>query len=351
MYGMESAELLINDVMTLEADNVFVYSRPKWVIETPLEGTIMPAAPGQSQPGNNGAVLDLREPVVRQLNPGQHLVNATKDFVPFQSQGFLTTALALYSKNVQNPVAQGESPGASPAGYTVATLTGNATSVDNDQIKNEAVAWGLVVDCCRRIVRDTIQHPVWIAVPMEEGDKKGVEWLKLDPDDVTEVATLCEIDPDNEATRLANRQSWIEGNTGGYVPRREVQIRAYNSRDPDRWDYELIKDKAKEIGAQVAIELAMQEVRAFAQPPAPEPPVGPDGKPLGLVGPDGNPIDSASMQAKGGTPAPPAPPTVGAGLAEASQTGGFGNPDGMKANDAQQKAGTNRGYTPTVERW
>lgn len=344
MWGVESGELLINDVMTLEADNVFVYSRPKWVIETPLGGTIMPAAPGQQQPGSNGAVLDLREPLVRQLNPGQTLVNATKDFVPFQSQVFLNTALALMARNLQNPVAQGESPGASPAGYTVATLTGNATAPDVDQVKNEAVAWGLVVDCCRRIVRDTIQHPVWIAVPMEENGTKSLKWMKLDPDDVTEVACISEIDPDNPATRLANRQSWMEGHASGFVPRREVQKRAFDASDPDQWDYEIIRDKGKEIIAQLAIEMAVQEVRAFGQPPPP--PVGPDGQPTGLVGPDGKTPISSATSAPGGAPADPNPPTVGPKTAAASQAG-----SSFKANDAQQKAGQGGTYTPAVQRW
>lgn len=347
-WGLESAELLINDTMTLEADNVHVYSRPKWVIQTPVAGTIMPAAPGQKQPGQNGAVLNLNEPGIKQLNPGQELVNATKDFVPFMAQNFLSTALALFGRSTQNPIAQGESPGASPAGYTVATLTGNATSVDNDQVKNEAVAWGQVVDCCRRIVRDTIKHPVWMAAPMENNESGGVEWLKMEPEDITEVATICEIDPDNDATRLANRQSWIEGNTGGYVPRREVQIRAFGARDPARWDYELIKDKAQARLADLAVEMAIEETRAFGmgEPPPPPPPGS------GLVGPNGEELPSTLRQpGAGGAPSDPNAPPVGAVQSQASQASSQAlKPGGMKANDAQQKAGQNRGYVPTSER-
>ncbi len=345
-YGMESMELTVNDLLTLAVDVQYTYSRPKFVIETPIDKDIMRNAPGSPDAGKP-AVVDLSQPGVVQLNPGQKLVNVLQGFQPYLQLPVIQTVMSLWQRSGLNPIAQGESPGASPAGYTVSTLTENATSVYEDCVRNEAQAWSRVVDFCRKMVRDTIKERVYLSAPVMDGTKAGSEWLGLAPDDVSETPAIVTIDPTSNANRMAKRQSLQEGNKQGFIPRRVVQLEGYGADDPSAWDDEIILDAGEQQLAQWSVQSAMEALQAFGQQ-AQAPPPG-----SGLVGPDGQPVSSADPRFAGaGTPAPPNPPSVGAEQAAASHGGVFGTKPGPAAfPSAAARAGqSSNGYIPANQK-
>lgn len=332
-WGMGSAELAINDMMTLMMDVTWKNRHPKFVVETELQGRFLP------DPNNPNApmALDLSDiDTVQQLLPGQKLVNGYKDWEPYFQMPMLELALSIWGRSAQNPIAQGQSPGADPAGYTVATLTDNAGTVYKDNIANEAKLWGQVVDFVRRMVRETIKLPVPLTASAGRG-KVGVEWLALTPEDVSDVPAIVTIDPNSDAHRLANRQSWMEGNERGYVPRREVQVRAFGAEDPEEWDDEIVLDGMRERIAQMAVEGAMTEVGMLQMPP-------PGAQGGGLVDQNGNPMPPSGGAGPSGPPIPqgppsPQPPTVG-GAAQGASTAFTGS----------ARAGQDNGYVPASRR-
>jgi len=311
-FGMESMELAVNDMMTLALDVQYTYSRPKLVIETPVEGQLMVDA------NDKPTVLDLSNANgVQQLNPGQRVTNVLQGFQPFLQLPLLGTVMNLWQRSGLNPIAQGESPGAAPAGYTVATLTDNATTIYEDLIRNEAVTYGRVVDFARMIVKETLKERVVLAAPVVEGKTTETQWLGLGPEQVSETPCIVTIDPTTDSNRMAKRQSLMQGHKEGYVPRRVVQVEGYGADDPEAWDEELVLDAGtKQLGSW-AIDSAMRRVQMLEQEAA----APPSGAGSGLVGPDGQPISSRMVGTGGpnsGMPAAPQPPTVGAELAAAS---------------------------------
>lgn len=328
-YGMGPAEIALNDTITLMLDTMWKNRQPKWVVETALGGRYIAKEGKPDEP----TTLDLSDlEAVQQLLPGQTLKNAYENWEPWFQMPLLSVILDMWGKSAMNPVAQGESPGASPAGYTVATLSNNALTVYKDNVMNEARAWAAVVDFIRTMIRDTLKVPVPLTAALAGRRTKGqVEWLTLAPEDITNVATLCKIDPNSESSRLANRQSWMEGNERGYLPRHIVQTNAFGAEDPSEWDDDIVLDGLRERVAQLGVEGAMMDVQMMEAPP---PPPG-----SGLVDPSGREIPSA-LGAPGAAPASPNAPTVGpqeSAGASAAFTGAA-------------RAGENNGYVPRSER-
>lgn len=334
-WGMGPAEVALNDIITIMIDTMWKNRQPKWVVETAIDGRVIPDA---TNPANN-ATLDLSDlEAVQQLNPGQTLKNAYENWEPWFQLPLVNLLFETWGKSAQNPIAQGTSPGADPAGYTVATLTDNAMTVYKDSIANEARAWGQLCDFIRLMIRDTIKVPVPLTVPMADKRLGGVEWLALGPDDITEVPTIVTIDPNSDAHRLANRQSWMEGNAAGFVPRREVQVRAFGAEDPEAWDDEIVLDGMRERVAQLGVEGALMDAQMIQQPPPVDPAAGGPPPPSGLVGPDGvTPISSSPPVPTGPPPVPP--PSVGAPAAQASA-----------AFTGAARAGEDNGYVPRSAR-
>lgn len=339
-WGMGSMELAMNDLLTLAQDVQFTYSRPKWVIEQPnMEGGIMRAEDGQPK------TLDLTQAGVPQLEPGQKLTNALNGFEPFLQHPVLQTIMQLWQRSGLNPVAQGESPGADTAGYTVNSLQGAAQSVYERNLDSEASVLEQVVDFGRQVVKDTIRERVYQAVPMA-GRKKGSEFLPYGPDDVTEAPSVITIDPMSDVNRQAVRSSLMEGNERGFVPRRIVQMDGFGAQDPDEWDDELIIDKTKEKlldrmvdSALARVDLADKAEEQAAMAGAPQVPPGMGGGQPGMPGMPADPMNTGAPQ----------PPSVGAGMAAASQGQAFADgaaAGGVPMSAPAMRAGQGNGYMP-----
>lgn len=325
-WGMADMEKALNDVLTLELDNSFVFGKPKAVIETEASGQIrsLPEHPFR---------LDLQQPGVPELLPGQHIQNAFKDFQPYPTVEVKNTILSLWQRSGLNPIAQGESPGSDPAGYTVNSLQGAAQNLYEGNLDNEARAAGELCDYVRLLIRDTIGLPVYLSTPMADRRKGGTEWLGLGPDDVDETPAVVWIDPMSDVNRLALQQSLRQGNKEGYVTRRRVQEQGFGIDDPAAEDDEMLIDQAVEQLAALALEEAKATIFAAQQPAGPV-----------ILGPDGNPLPPSGM-GPGGAPAQPQPPTVGGPQAEASRAfGREGGPAALQSSTAL--AGQGRAHVP-----
>ncbi len=330
-WGMKDMELTVNDLMTLELDVRYTTSRHRPVIETDSTGRAMETKNGKP------AVLDLSGDAVPYLAPGQHIVDAFANFKPQGNHEMVNAILGLYQRSGLNPIAQGESPGADPAGYTVNSLTQAAQSQYEILLDNFARTLGNIVDFARLTVRDTIREKVYLSVPMADNKQGGTEWLALGPDDVDETPSIVVIDPLSDANRISVRQSLEQGNKEGFVSHRRVQSEGYNIDDPDAEDDDIAVDAAVNDLLQAAIEEAKATIYGRQAPPS------------GLVGPDGNPLPPSGggqqPTANGAQPAQPQAPTVGAGNAAASQFGAQPGPARQSAVSAQ--AGQARGMAAT----
>lgn len=305
-WGMESMELTLNDLMTLLIDMRYTYSRPKWVVETPLQGQLMMNDPEHPR------TLDFTLPGVPELNPGQELKNALDGFQQYMALPEFQMLLDMWQRSGLNAIAMGESPGSSPAGYTVNSLSGAAQLLYMVNLNSEAATVGRIVDFSRLMVRDTIRERVYQAAPMADSRKGGTEWIGLSPDEVTETCSICTINPNSPQSQMAKAQSLMQANKAGFVPRAYVQREAFGAEDPQAWDDEIAIDIADDKLILADIDDALMQVRS-TQPPPPQQPGGPGGS--GLVDQHGNPLGPPA----GTTPAAPNPPTVGPGNNERSQ--------------------------------
>lgn len=302
-WGMSGIELALNDLLTLGTDTAFAYSKPRIAVKTPADGRLLM---GQDK---KPRVLDFSDPSrVEQLNPGQEITDATAGFKPNLPRDVMDTLMGLWQRSGLNPIAQGESPGADPAGYTVNSLMGAAQAMYEVLLDNEARTWGRICDFVGLVIRDTLQEAVYLSVPVSEQGRRGQrrEWLRLGPEDIDDTNAIVTIDPLSDANRLAIRQSLTQGYKDKIVPRREVQEKGYGAEDADAWDEEIIEDAAIDQLSALLIEVAKQRVFGIASPP-PEQQV--------IYGPKGEVISGAP----GATPAPPNPSTVGPGASEASR--------------------------------
>lgn len=326
--GMGSIETAMDDALTLLADLHYTYSRPKLVIETESAGKTIPTSPTDMTP----QVLDLRQPGVVQLLPGQKLVNALQGWEPHVAvlPQYLAMLQGMWQVNGINPVAQGEAPSAAASGYQVNLLTTSAQSPYQDCLANEATTWGRVIDFVRHLIRDVIKEAVPLACP-GDGKKKGtIEWLTLRPEDISESPAIVRIEGMNEANKAQKAQWLSQGNKEGYISRARVQMGGYGVEDVDAEDDQIALD----IADQQLIAFDIQQVQARilnggmqGQQGGP-PPQDPGAPPAGAPAPQG----------PGGPP--PAPP-IGAELAAASQA-----PSDSASTVASMRAG--QGARPPI---
>lgn len=325
-WGMLDIELAANDLLTYKLDATITYGRPAPVVETAQDGQRM--LDQKKEP----VLLDLSNPgKARQLNLGQRITDAYKDFRPHIADSDIASLTQLWQMNGLNPIAQGQSPGADAAGYTVNSLMGASLAPYDVLIENEEKVAGQVLDFVRLMIRDTIKERVYLAVPMEDRRVGGTEWLGLGPDDVDETPCRTKIDPLSDANRMAMRESLITGNQGGYISRSRVQREGFNIEDPQAEDLEILEDAAMVKLSSVMIEDVFNELQIG--PAQPTVPMGPDGLPITLVGPNGEPLPPSGAGGGRGGPemADPQPPSVGAERSAASQQftararGGQGN--------------------------
>lgn len=311
-WGMAGLELSLNDHLTLGLDVAYTYSRPKLAVVTEKDGSLV-TDPVTKKP----VTLDLSNPSkVPQLNPGQTPVNVLQGWKPEINDSVLNTLMMLYQRNGMNPVAQGQSPGSDPAGYTVNTLIGAAQSQYEVCLDNEARTWAAVCDTVRRDVRDS-EHGerVYISVPMEDKRDGGVEWLGLGPDDVDETPCTVTIDPLSDANRMAERDSLMRGMAAGLVPKSVVQSRGFGADDPAVWTDEIDRDTIVTMMKPQVVTNVMMRLGMMAPPPPNNPGVG------------------EATETPGAEPADPQKPTVGKEMNAAS-------------NGPGAKAGQNSGYNP-----
>lgn len=331
IWGMAGMEVWVNDIMTLASDVQFTFSRPKFAIEADKDGVI-DGDPKTGEPrvfdvsGSNG---------VPQLPPGARLVNVLQGFTPMLQAPLLQFVMGLYGKSSVNPVAHGESPGASPAGYTVSALTSNAEEVDLTAVEAEARMWGEACDYIRRLIRDTIRDTVYLTASLGDATMGGqAQWLGLSPPQITEAPCIATIDPTSDSNRLAKRQSLEEGQGKGFTSRQRVQREGYQIQDTDAEDKQIAVEFAKKEMLPKIVEMAMQWVQLAIETEMGGGP-GPGGgqSPPGPSGP-GIP----------GVPAEPQPPTVGAAMSAMSQPEPIS--DGGAMNAATQNAGQGSNYIP-----
>ena len=333
-WGMINIERTLNDLITLATDSAFTSSRAKPVVTT---------AANQEIPHDAPSTLDLSGDDAPILLPGQDIKDAFAGFQPKMPGEIISTLTTFYQKSGLNPIAQGQSPGADPAGYTVNSLTQAATTQYESPMDNMARTIGEICDYAREAVAFTVKEKVSFVTSVPQGgatDEEMTDWIDLSPDDVGKRVSpaIVTIDPLSDANRMAATQQKAELNKQGFIPRREVQ-RAAGADDPAAWDRMLIVDTAMEQLASLAIQEAMAEVRAMEQPQQP---------PSGLVGPDGQPIQSQQQPPQPGganpavNPAPPQPPAVGAQQNRASQGAFQTRPGPEIGSSSRNRAGQQR---------
>lgn len=303
-WGMADMELAINDLMTIDLDVRGATARPKPVVIS--DGKVDRAA---VMDGEKPKTLDLSSDLVPYLKPGQTLKDAFEFLRPRSSVDLIGQMLGFWQRSGLNPIAQGESPGSDPAGYTVNSLTQAAQSQYEVGLDNFAMTLAAIVDFARRVVRDTISDKVSLAAPMESSQSANAEWLELSPSDVDEAAAIVIIDPLSDANKIAKRQSLSQANKEGYVSRRRVQVEGYGIDDPDQEDDQLAIDAADSDLLAMAVEEAKAQIFGRQAPPPPGPggPGAPGAPPTGLVDKNGAPLSSS----QGATPAPLNAPAVG----------------------------------------
>lgn len=320
-WGMLDIELAANDLLTHKVDATIQFGRAAPIIETDQGQTRMEDKKGEP------ITLDLTNPTkVRQLKPGQHVTDAFKDFRPRITDGDISGLMSLWQMNGLNPIAQGQSPGADAAGYTVNSLMGASLAPYDVLIENEEKVAGQVIDYVRLMIRDTIKERCYLSVPMEDAKVGGTEWLGLGPEDVDETPCRVTIDPMSDANRMQVRESLIQGNTAGYISRSRVQRQGFGVEDTAAEDLEILEDGAMVKLSGTMIENVFQRVRIAPPAPPPAPP------PSGLIDPKtGQPFPPSGGGRGGPEMADPQPPSVGAEQSAASQgitsaaRGGQGN--------------------------
>ena len=334
-WGMRSLEMTLNDLLTVETDSAMALSRPKPVVETVFGGKGMSVGPG-----GKPVTLDLSGEAAPYLQPGQRVVDAFANFQPKIATHALEMVMKLWERSGLNPIAQGESPGSDPAGYTVNTLQGAAQNQYEVLLDNYARVIGDICDFVRLVVRDTLKEKMYLSVPMGSSKADGVEWEGLAPEDVDEIPAVVEIDPLSDANRIAVRQSLEQANKEGFVPRHIVQSKGFAADDPEAWDDDIALDMAEEQLIGQAIQEAQQRIAMrLGQPQG-----GP-----GLVDQNGNPLPPSAPGSagpgqpgaqSGAVPAPLQPPTVGKANAQSSHGGGvFGSHPGPAPLPAQAARG------------
>lgn len=302
--GMLHIERAIDDLLTLAVDTAYRFSTPKLVVETAVDGRLALGADRQPKTYN---FSDPKR--VEQLLPGQSVRDVTKDFTPVLQTEILGLLQAQWQRSGLNPIAQGQSPGADPAGYTVNTLQSAALSPYEGPADNEARFWEEVVDFVRADIRGRVKERVYLDVPMDDR-RGGTEWLGLGPDDVDQTPSVCTIDPLSDQQRMAMAQWLMSGNQAGYVTRERVQRTGFGIEDTLAEDHLLAVEELMKRLAAVAQDEAIMEVKGPEEQVLPG---GPEAM-AAAASPQGVP-----PLPPGQGPAPPEAPSVGAAPAQASQ--------------------------------
>ena len=311
-WGMMGFEQAINILLTSYIDSTLTFSRPKPIIETDPKAQLM-RDPRSNQP----SVLDLSGDGVRQLNPGQHLVDAFKDFRPNLAIDLLAYIGDFWQRSGMNPIAAGQSPGADPAGYTVNTLIGAANALYEGILDNAAMCWGKTLDFVMRTLRDTVKEDAYLTVP-KEGVGSATEWLRLRWREIDDVPAEVVIDPLSDANRMALAEYLIRGMHEGIISRRAVQLRGYNIDDPEAEDEEIIRDFAFKRMASGIADAALQHVAVSLGLTPQGGPEGTGGGAPPAVDDQGNP---KAMQQVGAAPAQSNPPSVGRTVSARNRAG------------------------------
>lgn len=322
-WGLGPSQTALDVVLSQELDVAITYGRPHPIVETPAGANVL-------MQGGKPEVLDLSQPGLRQLLPGQRVTDALKDFKPKDTAHIQEMLLMIWQRSGLNPIAQGESPGADPAGYTVNTLQGAAQSNYEILLDNMARGWGRACDFARLTIRDTIQEKVWLSAPMGGG---RTEWMALGPADIDANPVVIYIDPLSDANRMSRIQLFAQLNKEGIIPRRLVQQAAPGGEDSEAWDNEIVMDEAEKRMFEQLVNDAMEQVRLIQQAEQAGPEQGPE-------------AEAAQLTPDMGAPRAP---TVGAGQAESSQNGrppGESSPGPPFLNSRRMSAGQGAGYQP-----
>lgn len=325
VWGMVAMEQALNDLITLRLDVGFTFGRPRLAIETDVEGQLR-------SPDGKPTTVDFSDPTKAvELNRGQKVVDAFKDFQSRLDPNLEQTIMGLWQRSGMNPVAQGDSPGADPSGYSINSLQAAANALYETSLDNVARGLGNLIDFVRRMIRDTIGERVFLTVPMADRRQGGTEWLGLGPDDVDETPCEVRIDPLNDVNRLAIRESLMVAMEKGIVPRRVVQTVGFGADDPDDWDDQIVEDQAFQMLVQMAVQEALAIVQGGALQPDPS---------MGAGGPQGAPPQGGPQQV-GGAPAgdngamPAAPQGASVGRETVAAQQGGANPATRNANRAR----------------
>ncbi len=301
-YGLAGLELAINDILTQATDAELTFNRPR------------PVAVGEgSAPLPDVDVIDLTSPGMPVLPVGYSVTDAYKDFRQNQSSPMATALLGFWRSNTLNAVATGQAPGADVSGFAMNLMTQSSIGPYHPLFQSKAVSWGRLIDFVRVMVRDSIGESVYLATEGTGADANTVEWLKLSPDDVTEVPAQVKLDPLSDAERVAVANWLGTGVEKGWVPEEELLRRGYGSPDVEQWYDEIDNDTfRRELRKQNVMDLiAEMQQRTELQQQAQ------------LVGPDGQTPIGAGAQAAGGIPAEPRPATIGALNANNGRSGGL----------------------------
>lgn len=303
--GMVEDERVVNDLMTLTLDNAYRFSKPK----TAIISKDANASPQRNRQGGTMRIdltADSGAPV---LPPGYEVQDITAQHRPYETSPVIGQIMANFQRKGLNPIQQGESPGADPAGYTVNTLITTAQRMYDVLPECVARSWGRVIDLIRLTIRDS-EHLQGQEVFMSNMlSEKGGQWLPLGKNDVTDVPSQCVIDPLNDQNRMAKIQVLKDGVQLGAIAMRRLQKEGYKVQDVGEEDRQIIRDKARMLFGDAVLQSGWQVAQnrmLAAAGPTPAPPQPPQ-----IVGLDGQPISSNKQN--GGTPYPNDPPTVGGG--------------------------------------
>ena len=304
-WGPADLEVMANDLLTFEMDRLIKFGEPKLVAEADLGS---PVAVNNTNPpplnfGESGNDIP-------QLVPGQRIVDVTKDFRLESQRPMVGFLMGLLQQNGLNPIAQGQSPGADAAGYTVNNLMGAATAPYYPAMENEANCWAEVCDFTRLVIRDTIGERCYLSAPMADDKAGGTEWLGLDPDDIDETPAEVTIDPLNETSRIPIRTSMQADVAAGRLPLEVYWRDGYGVQDTSAWVKMLLEEASYAEMRPMLTKLAMQAVTAQFISGSPE-----------LIPPDAAQVaqdaagQAGDLVATGGMPAPLQPPATPAGAA------------------------------------
>lgn len=297
-YAQQFTEAVTNDTLTQQVDSQLTYNRPK-----PIASVSSPDVPPPTTTN-----IDLSSPDLQVLDPGYQLDDAFKHFRATQLDPTIQLLISLGSQHAINPVVAGAAPGADTSGFALNLQTSNAIAPYTTLFRSKELAWGRVVDFCRRLVRDTIREPVMLpSMGKDDEGRKRVDWLELTPDEVTDIPCEVSLDPLSDLERVALAEYLKGGVLGQWVPEDLLMEMGYGSDDPDEWRIRIDRDAARRMLREWRVQQAFRELVEEEQLANAAPVQS------GLVGPNGQPLppSGGDMQAAGALPAEPQPSSLG----------------------------------------